>query len=216
MNPSHLFKLVFTIAFHLALQLAFPFAVTMIASGVFFAQVAHADDRSQPNPDYLKITRDAKDWSAFDKAMGDLRSEEHRTGVSYVISGTLVTVGSLVAPFSTNDTATKFVYGLAQGVGVAAIGYGIAKLADSSEFDSFYESLRNSTIREDQKTALVQSYLERERQRRERLRKISLYSHLSLGAMNVYSAIAERDKNAKVFMGFLASVNFALAFSCSF
>ncbi len=213
MNPQQSISSAFKSGF----KSGFKIAVTiMIASLVIFAQAARADDRLQHNPDYLRITQEAKDWSAFDKAMNDLRVEEHRTGVSYVISGTLVTVGSLVAPFSTNDTATKFVYGLAQGVGVAAIGYGIAKLADSSDYDSFYESLRNSTIREDQKTALVQSYLERERQRRERLRKINFYSHLGLGALNVYSAIAEHDKNTKVFMGFLASVNFALAFSYSF
>lgn len=202
-----------TLALNIAVRIAF---ALMIASVMIFAREARADDRLQHNPDYSKVTQVAKDWSAFDKAMNDLRAEEHRTGVSYVISGSLVTVGSLVAPFSTNDTATKFIYGLAQGVGVAAIGYGIAKLSDSSEYDSFYEALRNSTIREDQKTALVQSYLERERQRRERLRKINFYSHLGLGAMNIYSAIAERDKTTKVFMGFLASVNFALAFTYSF
>ena len=173
-------------------------------------------DQRERNIDFRKAAEEAKDWSAFDRAMSDLRSEEHRTGVSYVISGTLVTVGSLVAPFSTNDTATKFVYGLAQGVGVAAIGYGVAKLADSSEYDSFYESLKNSNIREDQKTALVQSYLERERRRRELLRKINFYSHLGLGALNVYSALAEKDKSTKVFMGFLATVNFALAFTYTF
>ncbi len=175
-----------------------------------------AKDQRARNIDFHKAAYDAKDWSAFDKAMSDLRSEEHRTGVSYVISGSLVTVGSLIAPFSTNDTATKFVYGIAQGVGVAAVGYGVAKLADSSEYDSFYESLKNSTIRDDQKTALVQSYLDRERQRRELLRKISFYSHLGLGALNVYSALAEQDKSSKVFMGFLATVNFALAFTSTF
>ena len=99
-----------------------------------------AKDQRDRNIDFHKAAEDAKDWSAFDRAMNDLRSEEHRTGVSYVISGSLVTVGSMIAPFSTNDTATKFVYGVAQGVGVAAIGYGVAKLADSSEYDSFYES----------------------------------------------------------------------------
>jgi hypothetical protein len=164
----------------------------------------------------INQARQAKNWTSFEAAMENLRSEEETTGRSYVISGALVTLGSAIGGQQSTDAMSKLVYGLAEGIGVASIGYGVGKINYGTEFDSFFESLREAPLTMEQKNHIVEAYLERERQRRLSLRHVTAWSYFALGALNIYSAATEHDHTAKTFLGFLAGVNLALGFAYSF
>ena len=158
----------------------------------------------------------ARDWKSFQSAMEELKAEEHHTGTSYIVSGALVTVGSLVGSQLSNDPATKLVYGIAEGIGVSAIGLGIARVTYGSEIDSFYDSLNFASLTNEQRAEVASFYLERERERRRQFKRIGMYSYLALGALNLYSAATEKDRSTKTLIGLLAGVNFAIALSYSF
>ena len=91
-----------------------------------------------------KMVQNSQSWSDFQKAMDSLRGEDDRRGTSFIISGTLVTIGSLIAIPTTEDAATKLVYGIASSAGIAAITYGISNIYYGHSYNSFYETLKNS------------------------------------------------------------------------
>lgn len=159
---------------------------------------------------------EASDWSEFESATLRLRAEDRRLGYSYLISGFLVTAGGLAGASSTGDSSSKFVFGLAQGLGVAAVGYGVARLSNGGEHDSFFEAVSRSGLSPGQKDRITREYLEREREKRGTLRKINLYTHLVIGTLQLASATQEKDPAAKTFFQAFAGLNFALAFAYAF
>ncbi|MBX2993283.1 MAG: hypothetical protein KF681_00615 [Bdellovibrionaceae bacterium] len=158
----------------------------------------------------------ATDWNSFEAAMQEAEREDRKTGWSYIASGALVTIGGLVGASSSADSQSKLIYGLSQGFGVAAIGYGTAKLSYGNEYNSFYDSIQGTELSLEQKNSLVSLYMENERAKREMIRKINIATHAAIGVLNLYSASREPDKDAKTALQFLAAVNFAFALSYTF
>lgn len=163
-----------------------------------------------------KSVHNSQSWSEFQQAMESLRAEDERRGTSFIISGALVTVGSLLAIPTTEDSAAKLVYGVASSAGIAAITYGISNIYYGHSYNSFYDSLKTSDLSDSQKSALVKSFMFHEQERIERLRRMQMWAHFLAAAMNGYSASVEKDTNSKTFFAAIATLNLALGLSFSF
>ncbi|MFN7728717.1 MAG: hypothetical protein ACK5P7_06150 [Bdellovibrio sp.] len=158
----------------------------------------------------------ASDWDSFQSAILESELEDRKIGWSYIASGVLVTLGGIVGASSSGDSSSKLIYGLSQGFGVAATGYGTARLSIGNDYNSFYDSIEGSSLSKDQKNSLVRIFIESEREKREAIRKISIATHSAIGVLNLYSASREQDKDAKTALQFLAVVNFAFAIGYAF
>lgn len=164
----------------------------------------------------VKAVQNSRDWQTFESTLAELRKDDKIRGVSYIVSGALVTVGGLVAAGSTDDPATKLVYGITTSAGVGAVAYGVSKLSFGNEYNSFYDAVRLSSLAPAQRDILVQNYLQNEEDRKRRHRRIATVAHLVAGTINLYSATREKDSNAKTFFGVLAGLNFAVGISYAF
>lgn len=158
----------------------------------------------------------ASDWESFQAAIIESEREDRKIGWSYIASGVLVTLGGIVGASSSGDSSSKLIYGLSQGFGVAAIGYGTARLSIGNDYNSFFDSIEGTPLSKDQKNSLVRIYMESEREKRETIRKINIATHSAIGVLNLYSASREQNKDAKTALQFLAVVNFAFALGYTF
>lgn len=158
----------------------------------------------------------ATNWHDFQLAMDKLQTQDQQRGTSYIISGTIVTIGGIAATHATQDIATKLVYGIASSAGIAAITYGIANIYYGNNYNSFYNSLKATDLSEYQRNQLVKNFLASEDERRQNLRRMQMYGHYLASALNIYAASQEKDPNAKTFFSVLAGLNLALGISFSF
>ena len=164
----------------------------------------------------LTQVEDSSDWSSFEAAMVQARLEDREVGMSYLISGGLVALGGMLGAQTANDSTSKFVFGLSESLGVAGMGYGIAKLSYGNEYNSVYDAIRASHLSDQQKNSLVRVYLEKEKEKREAIKRVSFVTHLLLTAVNLYAASQEKDANSKTFFQFFAGANLALALAYTF
>lgn len=188
----------------------------ILVLSVFLIAVSQAYAAPKTYSAKEKTVQNSQNWSDFQNAMEVLRAEDDKRGTSFIISGTLVTIGSLLAIPTTDDAATKLVYGVASSAGIAAITYGISNIYYGHSYNSFYESLKNSELSEHQRSALVKSFMFHEQERLERMRRMQMWAHFFAAAMNGYSASIEKDSNTKTFFAALAGLNLALGLSFSF
>lgn len=158
----------------------------------------------------------SRDWKSFDASMSSIQNEDRTIGTSYLISGALVTLGSIAGYYSTDDATSKVIYAFSQSLGIAAIGYGSAKLLIGHDYNSFYAAVKSANLSSEQRNNLLRVYLEREKEKRESLKRIKIATHLLLGAVNLYSATREKDNNVKSVFTFLSGVNFAIALAYTF
>ncbi len=160
--------------------------------------------------------QDSRTWDELEVSMEKLRREDELRGWSYVISGAIVTTGGLIAAKNTEDPALKFVYGITGSAGIAAIAYGFASLSFGNNYNSFYDSLKETNLSQVQRNALVHNFMENEKERREKIQRLQMIAHFCAGALNIYSASVEKDPNAKTFYSALAGINLAFAISYAF
>lgn len=158
----------------------------------------------------------SQSWDDFQSAMEKLRRDDEQRGTSYIISGTIVTIGSLLAVQYTQDAATKLIYGISSSAGIAAITYGFANIYFGNNYNSFYESVKETGLSDAQRNSLVKNFLAYEQERRDKIKRMQMIAHYLAGAINIYSASIEKDSNAKTFFSALAGINFALGLSFTF
>ena len=164
----------------------------------------------------LERVEESSDWSQFESAMIQARIEDQQVGMSYLISGGLVALGGMLGSQTANDSTSKFVFGLSESLGIAGMGYGIAKLSYGNEYNSLYDAIHSSKLSEEQKNSLVRVYLQKEKEKRESIKRVSFVTHLLLTAVNLYAATQEKDANSKTFFQFFAGANLALALAYTF
>jgi hypothetical protein len=155
-------------------------------------------------------------WGAFRKYMDDRREDDQIKGLSYIISGTLATVGGVIGYHNSEDSFSRGVYVVAQSVGVAAIGYGANTYWNGNEYNSFYYALEGAHLSSAQKGELLQRFLEKEKEECRKSRWIKIATHSLIAVVNLYSASHEEDKNVRSVLGFLAGANAIIAFSYAF
>ena len=178
----------------------------------------HSESRfTELNSTLLKEkVQNSRNWNDFHLAMEKLKKDNKEKGTSYIITGSLVTIGSLYGIANTDNIATKLLYGLTSGAGVAAITYGFDDLHNGNTYNSFYHTLLESDLSTEQKNSLVQKYLQNEKELLEQRKQITMLAHFLAGAINLYSLSREKDESAKTFFGVLAGVNFSLGISYCF
>lgn len=181
--------------------------ILLIFLSLCFVSSAWADDVIYDGP---------ADWSKFDQFMIDRQKEDEITGLSYLLSGALATIGGNIGYYSSSDSFSRGAYALTQSVGIVAIGYGASIYWNGNEFDSFYRAVRDSSLTPLQKTEILQKFLSNEKSQRERTRWIRMGTHALLAAVNFYSASQEKDKDVKSIFQFLGGVNALLAFTYAF
>lgn len=157
-----------------------------------------------------------EEWEQFDQFMLEREREDEITGLSYLISGALATVGGNVGYYSSTDPFSRGAFALTQSVGIVAMGYGASIYWNGNDFGSFYRAVRDSSLSPGQKTELLQRFLQNERAQKERSRWIRMGTHVLLAAVNLYSASQEQDKDVKRLFQFLGGVNAVIAFTYAF
>jgi len=155
-------------------------------------------------------------WNSFQKYMKERQEEDRIRGMSYMISGTIATIGGIAGYFNSEDSFSRGVYAIAQSVGVAAIGYGATSYWNGNEYNSFFYAVEGAHLSPGQKAELLQRFLEKEKEERSRSRWIKVATHSLIAVANLYSASHEEDRNVKGVLNFLAGTNAIIAFSYAF
>lgn len=155
-------------------------------------------------------------WQNFDDFMKQREQEDEITGLSYLISGAIATVGGSVGYYGSSDTFSRGAYAITQSVGVAALGYGATIYFNGNEYDSFYRAVRDSSLSSAQKNEVLQRFLANEKEQHDRARWIRVATHTLLAALNFYSAAHEKDKDVRNIFQFLGGVNAVIAVSYAF
>lgn len=146
-------------------------------------------------------------WTKFENSIQEQNNRRRILGSSYVASGLVVTLGSLVGQRETVDPAGRFVFGLSQGVGAFAFGYGLQTLMAGNELDSLYLALKTSNASAEDKSRILAVYLSEEKERQRILRNIQIATHYFVAGLNFYSASLEKDSNTKSLLNSLGFLN---------
>lgn len=155
-------------------------------------------------------------WDAFQNYM-DVRQEQDRvSGASYLISGTIATVGGLVGYYGSKDPFSRGVYAVSQSIGVAALGYGASQYWIGNEYNSFFYAVNSAPLTPAQKSDLLRRFLERDREARQKTRWIKVATHSLLAIVNLYNSTREEDKNVRSVLQFLSGTNAVIAISYAF
>jgi len=155
-------------------------------------------------------------WDSFHKYMNERQKEDRITGLSYIISGTVATLGGVLGYYQSDDSFSRGVYAIAQSVGVAAIGYGANKYWNGNEYNSFFYAVEGAKLSPPQKMELLKRFLDKEKEEREKTRWIKIATHSLIAVVNLYSASREEDKHVRGVLNFLAGTNAVIAFSYAF
>jgi hypothetical protein len=156
------------------------------------------------------------DWSSFDKFMNSKAREDEISGISYMISGVIASVGGAVGYYSSEDPNSRGLYAVAESVGVAALGYGATVYFVGNEYVSFYRAVDGSRLSPLQKTEILKRFLDNEKKENERRRWIKVATHSLIAAINFYSASRDEDRNIRGVLNFLGAVNLVMAATYAF
>lgn len=187
--------------------------VLFVTSGSALAARKEFEKSSQVWSEKIEAQRD---WPSFERELERYRESQGIVGSSYIASGTAVAIGSLVGQQRTSDTASRFVFGVSQGLGLLAIGYGLQVLMTGNEYESFYEAARLAELTPQQRNTFIRAYLEREEERRRITRNIAIGTHLLIAGFNFYSAGIEQESGSKSLLTGIGVLNLAVAFAYTF
>lgn len=157
-----------------------------------------------------------KSWSDFDQFMQESKLRHENEGVSYMVSGTLAVLGGTAGYASEGDPLGRLLLSLTQSIGVAAIAYGGEQYFLGSDYQSFYLSLKNSSISDRNRSEILTHFLENERKRRKTIRWTRVLSHSLIAGLNFYQASQENNQNLKTGLNVLGVLNLGLAVHFSF
>lgn len=155
-------------------------------------------------------------WDSFAKYMEQRQEEDRLLGTSYLISGTVATLGGMIGYANSEDPFSRGVYAIAQSVGVAAIGYGASHYWIGNEYNSFFYAVDGASLTPVQRNELLQRFLARDQEARQKTRWIKVVTHSIVAAVNLYNSTREQDKNVRGVLQFLAGTNAVIAASYAF
>lgn len=189
------------------------FAVFLSLAGISISISAAAETQKRESRQHREIyVRELKSfeppsWESFAEQMAESRSRERVLGTSYIGSGLMVSIGGVIGQQETADSAGRFVFGLSQGLGAFAFGYGLQILMTGNEMDSFYIALNSASVSNEEKSRILAVYLNEERERLRILGNIQMSTHFLVAGLNFYSASLEADSNSKGVLNGLGLVN---------
>ncbi len=177
---------------------------------MLFSTVAFAEDGP------LELNLDKPNWSNFKSYMMERKNSDYINGLSYVISGSVATVGGIIGYETSQDPIAKAVFGLSQSIGIAAIGYGAYQWNIGSEHNSVYAALSRSKLSENQRNEFLENYFAHLKVTKKKTRLIQAVTHGLVAGLNGYYAAKEKNKDLKAAFGFIAGINVLAAISYSF
>jgi hypothetical protein len=155
-------------------------------------------------------------WDEFKKFTIAQQEQDEETGMSYMISGAVATVGGAYGFSASEEVFSRSIFAITSSLGIAAIGLGANYYFTGNEVTSFYYAVEHTSLSAAQKNELLRNYLERERKARETRRWIQVATHALIAAVNFYGASQTHDDGAKSVFYFLGGVNTLMAVTYSF
>lgn len=160
--------------------------------------------------------RGPMEWSEFQDYVLHQQKEEERLGTAYMISGALAVIGGTVGYTESDDMFSRTIFALTSNIGIAGLGLGATYYFTDSSLDSFFYAVNGANLSLSEKNELLQRYLRKEREERERRNWIRVTTHALLAAANLYSGSREESGEARSFLYFLGGANAVLAVTYSF
>lgn len=155
-------------------------------------------------------------WSDFEAYMKDRENSDRIEGMSYIVGGSIATLGGLTGYYSSTDVLSRGVFAVSQTLGVVSIGYGASVYWNGNDYSSFFRAVRDSSLSQAQKTEVLRNFLENEREARNRARWIGFGTQLLLATVNFYSASKEGDRDLRNLFQFMGFLNIGIAFAYVF
>ncbi len=155
-------------------------------------------------------------WATYEDFIRRTELENDKIAWSYIVSGSLVTIGSLIGANSTEDPAMQVILGLSSGAGLAGVSYGLIRLNDQTSYSSLFAILMKSSMTPQEKAVFMTEFIRIEREKEQYRQRVKLVTHLVAAGLNLYAAAGTSDPQAKTVLQVFAAVNVALAFSYSF
>lgn len=158
--------------------------------------------------------------SAFQllKTKSDLIAAEHCTnGWAYVISGGLTLAVAVPAYYLSEDIFAKAIYGVAQTIGVGAVGYGsylVLVADDHTRMTRLIQSMPDLTP--SQRDRLARAFLVENAERARNVRKIRVISHSLTAALNISSGLTASQRELQTALLFIGGINTLAALSFAF
>lgn len=159
----------------------------------------HAMAKEEENPNGA--------WNELSLHLDEQSQQRKTLGSSYIASGLLVAIGGIIGQQRSQDAPSRLVYGLSQGLGAFAFGYGLTQLLVGDANESFYHALRSSNLSLSQRNQLTEVFLKQERERRELESRLNLITHSIVAGFNFYAARNEPDSNTKSILVGLGVLN---------
>lgn len=164
-----------------------------------------------------EITLAQTTWSEYQKDYLVTKAHNRKRGMSFLLSGLVVSGASLAAYNSSADPLARTFYALSQTLGLAAAGEGASLYFGGSENQSFYEALNQSrSLTETQKNELVRIYLSEEADRIDTENRIRAWTYAAIATLNFYNAAGEKDNNLRTGLYVLGAANLSLSLSFVF
>lgn len=190
--------------------------LSLFVAFTFFTTNCFAEDSGAKEPPRLALELQTDDWKGFEEFIKETDRQDKVDGYSYLISGTLASVGGLVGFYSSTDTFAKAVYSISQTIGVGAIGFGGYKLFVGNENRVFYKALRSSNLSPGDRDLLLFNYRLQKGAEEARIRKVKALTHGAIALLNLYNAMRETHDDLKTALYFIGAVNFFAAISFTF
>jgi hypothetical protein len=156
-------------------------------------------------------------WGKVKESIQKKEDENYKNGLSYIISGSTAVVAGIFGERSSSDAVDKGIYSVFQVIGVSSIGYGAYKWRISDPDALFVRSLESSeSLTPAQKFYAMQSYYKQKKVQDKQDKYIRALAHGLAGALNIYGAAVQDDKNIRNGLYFFAGVNVLACISFSF
>ena len=195
-------------------QKCFLFMIFFLPSLVLAQQPTNNE---QPVPNFQRNQNSApSDWEKIKLRTREENEEQRDLGRSYLVSGSLILVGSHLGYQLSNDTVSKLIYGLSQGFGVFIAAYGAQSLLVDGEFSPYMKALDQSNISEQEKARIWQQTRTLKQERQELIRKINMSSYFLLALVNGYASVNEKEPATKTVFQLFTAAYFCLGLSYAF
>lgn len=155
-------------------------------------------------------------WTNFETYMREREHADRIEGLSYMIGGSIATLGGVAGYYSATDVLSRGVFAVSQTLGVVSIGYGASIYWNGNDYSSFYRAVRDSSLTPAQKTEVLKNFLENEREARVRSEWIGFGTQLLLATVNFYSASKEKDRDLRNLFQLMGALNIGIAFAYVF
>jgi hypothetical protein len=195
--------------------------VTLFVIAVMLGLSASASAAFAGDADNDRFKVDGKSvdisWKGFGEAIEHRRVHQENEGLAYMISGSLVAIGSGIGMAQSDDAFAKAVYSISQSLGIASIGYGAFLYSVGDEDRHFYEIIESThSLSIEQKNEILRHKLDSQSEVRRRETLIRIITHSLIAGVNIYNASREHDDGAKDILYFVGGVNAVAALALTF